>query len=129
MGINTLKAAPPRHLVLSSAATSSESTTAKLKALGTQARESKPESSSESEGSGLGTIGTFREAASVMTPQNGLLAGKALAIATALVGLGGFGLAWGVKVVFGVDDVRFATASHDPKPYRSLTTIGTTVRC
>lgn len=47
-----------------------------------QAGELKLESTPASEVSGLGAIGTLRGGASVRAPENGILAGKALAIAT-----------------------------------------------
>ncbi|EAU83047.2 hypothetical protein CC1G_08984 [Coprinopsis cinerea okayama7 len=108
MSLHGSTAAPPRRLKAGGGGATAEETTARLKSLAAEPSSSravdfKMESASDSEGSG---VGSMMSAMSRLNLQNALFAGKAFAIATALVAVGGTAFAWTVKSVMGVQDTR-----------------------
>ncbi|TFK19393.1 hypothetical protein FA15DRAFT_760066 [Coprinopsis marcescibilis] len=97
---------PPPRRILGSTAPSTDVTTARLKALATtpvHSGEVKMGAASDHEKAGLGSL---MSAMSKLTLSNAMFAGKAFAIATCLVAVGGTAFAWTVKSLMGVNDAR-----------------------
>ncbi|KAH6885678.1 hypothetical protein BKA70DRAFT_1574282 [Coprinopsis sp. MPI-PUGE-AT-0042] len=108
--------APPRRIRGAAGSASAESTTARLKSLASTPATSQPFQFKMGTASEETSVGSLTSAMSKLNLSNAMFAAKAFTIATGLVTVTGFGLAWSVKSVLGIDNVGiFYPASNAPQ--------------